>query len=78
MDTFQVAKSGSGGDTQPRKDMVAKTGQPEETEAIKLQHKFLCGLGGSVKNNIFFLEDSQTIIYPCGHNIVIYNMDDRS
>ena len=58
--------------------MVAKTGQPEETEAIKLQHKFLCGLGGSVKNNIFFLEDSQTIIYPCGHNIVIYNMDDRS
>lgn len=63
---------------QPKSNVVAKQGQLEDQESIKLQHKFLCGLGGSVKQNIFFLDDSQTILYPCGHNIIVYNMDDRS
>jgi hypothetical protein len=37
----------------------------------------MCGLKGDVKNNVFFLDD-QTILYPCGHNVIIYNMEERS
>jgi WD40 repeat protein len=37
----------------------------------------LCGLKGDVKMNIHFI-DNQNVLYPCGHNIVIYNTDDRS
>jgi hypothetical protein len=28
---------------------------------------------GDVANNIHYLEDSQTLLYPVGNNIVIYN-----
>lgn len=30
-----------------------------------------------MKQNIFFLDDQQ-LLYPCGHNIVIYNTDDKT
>ena len=67
-----------GGEGQPRRDIIPKTNQAEDPESIKLQHKFLCGLGGRVKQNVFFLDDSQTIVYPCGHNVIIYNLEDRT
>ena len=44
---------------------------------MSAQPKFLFGLKTNVRNNIHFLDDSR-IIYPCGHNVVIYNQDDRS
>jgi len=44
---------------------------------VSAQPKFLFGLKTNVRNNIHFLDDSR-IIYPCGHNVVIYNQDDRS
>lgn len=44
---------------------------------VSISAKFLFGLKGDVRTNVYYLDD-QTIIYPCGHNIVIYNMDDRS
>ena len=50
----------------------------EAAEDVQLQQKFLCGLGGNVRQNVFFLDDAQTIIYPCGHNVIIYNMEDKS
>ena len=36
--------------------------------------KFISGLKGDVTDNIFLLDDTQ-VVYPVGHNIVIYNMD---
>lgn len=39
--------------------------------------KFLFGHKGDVRKNIFFLEDNY-VLYPCGHNIVIYNSSDRT
>ena len=39
--------------------------------------KFMFGLNSSVKNGIHFLDD-QRILYPCGHNIVIYSLEDKS
>jgi hypothetical protein len=35
------------------------------------------GLKGDVVNNIHFLDDIK-VLYPCGHNIVIYNIEDKS
>lgn len=49
----------------------------EGAQNISLAPKFLFGLKGDVKQNIFFIND-QTVIYPCGHNIVVYNIDDRT
>lgn len=39
--------------------------------------RFMFGLKGDVRNNVHFLDD-QRVLYPCGHNIVIYNLDDKS
>ena len=34
------------------------------------------GVKGDVKNNLFYLDD-QRVLYPSGHNIIIYNIDDK-
>ncbi len=39
--------------------------------------KFFFGHKGDVSGNLFFLDNS-TVCYPCGHNIVIYSIDDKS
>ena len=58
-------------------ETVTKIKGPEGAQNISLGPKFLCGLKGDVKMNIFH-KDDQTVIYPCGHNIVIYNTEDKS
>jgi hypothetical protein len=45
--------------------------------AANVQPKFLFGVDGNVTNNLHFL-DHNTVIYPCGHNIVIYRTDEKS
>lgn len=44
---------------------------------ITLNPRFLFGLKGDVRNNIFFLEEN-VVLYPCGHNVVIFNIEDKS
>lgn len=39
--------------------------------------KFMFGFNADVKGNLFYL-DENTVIYPCGHNIVFFRTDDRS
>lgn len=34
------------------------------------------GIKGSVKNNISFA-DENIVVYPCGHNVVIHNMESK-
>ena len=73
MENPQSATAGDGahqGGAHHKKD------QQPTAQNISLGTKFLFGLKGDVKNNIFFLDD-QTVIYPCGHNIVFYNTDDK-
>lgn len=54
-----------------------KTGSLGSAHNIQCQPRFFFGLKGDVKNNVFFVEDN-TVVYPCGHNVVIYNMQDKS
>lgn len=35
------------------------------------------GFNSEVKNNLIFL-DENTVIYPCGQNVVLYRIDDKS
>jgi len=39
--------------------------------------KFMFGFDANVKGNLHFL-DENTVIYPCGNNVVIYRTDDKS
>ena len=39
--------------------------------------KFIAGLKGDVSDNVFFLNDNE-VIYPAGHNVVIYNIEDKT
>ena len=45
--------------------------------SITVMPKFMYGVKSSVRNNVHFLGDHH-VIYPCGHNMVIYCLDDKS
>lgn len=38
--------------------------------------RYLFGIKGSVKNSIAFA-DENAVVYPCGHNVVIHNMESK-
>ena len=42
-----------------------------------LSHGHLFGLKADVKNNIFFVEE-HLVAYPCGHNVVLLNLETRA
>ena len=44
---------------------------------MMLTPKFIAGLRTEVKTNIFYLTDN-TVLYPVGHNIAIFNTEDKS
>ena len=43
---------------------------------IKVEPKFFFGLKGDVTNNVMFVDDN-TVIYPCGHNVVLYSINEK-
>lgn len=45
--------------------------------APMLQHNHIFGLKSDVANNIHFVEDNQ-VLYPAGHNIIIYNLHTKT
>jgi hypothetical protein len=38
----------------------------------------MAGLRHDISNNIHFIEKDQYLCYPVGHNIVLYNIEDKS
>ena len=42
-----------------------------------LPFRFIFGVNGEIKQNIYLLEDHR-LIYSAGHNIVLYNTEDKS
>uniref|UniRef100_K3WE96 Uncharacterized protein n=1 Tax=Globisporangium ultimum (strain ATCC 200006 / CBS 805.95 / DAOM BR144) TaxID=431595 RepID=K3WE96_GLOUD len=41
-----------------------------------LIHRYLFGIKGSVKNSISFA-DENIVVYPCGHNVIVHNMESK-
>ena len=39
--------------------------------------KFIASLKTEVKDNIFYLDEHE-VIYPAGHNVVFFNLDDKT
>ena len=44
---------------------------------VTAQPKFSFGLKGDVANNVWYL-DEQSIIYPAGANLVVFNIDQKA
>ena len=40
-------------------------------------YRFIFGVNGEIRNNVFILEDHR-LVYSAGHNIVLYNTEDKS
>jgi hypothetical protein len=40
--------------------------------------KFIAGIKTDVKESILYGMDDKEVIYPAGHNIVFYNIEDKS
>ena len=55
----------------------ASQGALADNPPITLQCKFISGLKSDVTDNIFFLDDNQ-VVYPAGHNIVVYHLEDAT
>ena len=43
---------------------------------ISCTPSFFFGLKGDVTNNCLFVDDN-TVIYPCGHNVILFSMSER-
>ena len=46
-------------------------------QGITVSPRFIFGINGQLKNNLFLLEDHR-IVYTAGHNVVVYNTEDKS
>ena len=40
-------------------------------------HSFIFGINGELQQNLYLLEDHR-VVYPSGHNVVVYNTEDKS
>ena len=61
-------------DTEMSRSMSLKKDTSSNASALP---KFMFGFDADVKGNLHFLDDN-TVIYPCGHNVVIYRTDEKS
>lgn len=46
-------------------------------QGITVSQRFVFGINGELKNNLFLLEDHR-VVYTAGHNVVVYNTEDKS
>jgi hypothetical protein len=44
---------------------------------VSLIPKFIYGCNGEIPNNLFMIDDRK-VMYLSGHNVVIYNTDDKT
>ena len=73
---MEPATDENGGDQ--KQNQLAIVPHEKAAQNIAVKPRFLFGLKGDVRNNVYFLEDNARILYPCGHNVVIYHTDDRT
>ena len=60
----------------PEHQLRAGADSTLKNHSISVQPKFFFGLKGDVTNNCIFV-DENTVIYPCGHNVILYSMSER-
>ena len=45
-------------------------------QSTTLTPQFIFGINGQIKNNLHVV-DEKKLLYVAGHNVIIYNMDER-
>ena len=50
---------------------------PTDESHTILVPKFISGLKSNVNNNLIYIDD-QTVCYPVGHNVVLYNLEEKT
>jgi len=50
---------------------------PTDESNTILIPKLISGLKSNVNNNIIYIDD-QTVCYPVGHNVVLYNFEEKT
>ncbi len=44
---------------------------------VTLTPRFVFGANGQIKNNLHIIDDSK-VMYVAGHNVILYNIEERS
>ena len=57
--------------------MSAAALQATANQNIVCAPRFFIGVKADVRNSVFYIDDD-IILYPCGHNIILYSISDRS
>eukprot|EP00927_Polykrikos_kofoidii_P044410 TRINITY_DN38389_c0_g1_i1.p1 TRINITY_DN38389_c0_g1~~TRINITY_DN38389_c0_g1_i1.p1 ORF type:complete len:1288 (+),score=271.17 TRINITY_DN38389_c0_g1_i1:192-4055(+) len=71
-----VAAAASTG-TQQVAAQVSQVSAPADERAVSLAHRHVFGLRSNVKGNIHFTDQETQILYPAGHNTILYLTDQR-
>lgn len=53
------------------------TVSPRYPQPYSSIYRFIFGVNGELRNNLFLLEDHR-LMYSAGHNIVVYNFEDKT
>lgn len=63
----------------PAEEKKSNTVSTEEHESGSLQliPNFIAGLAEKIRDSIFFYDDSH-VVYPVGHNVCVYNSEERT
>jgi len=44
---------------------------------VTLTPRFIFGVNGQIKNNLFIIEEKK-LVYVAGHNVIIYNVEENT
>ncbi|TMW63634.1 hypothetical protein Poli38472_002575 [Pythium oligandrum] len=71
-----MASSGIGANPNAGGATTSAAAAASSTNGPMLIPRYLFGIKGNVKNHIAFA-DENLVVYPCGHNVVIHNMESK-
>ena len=59
-----------------KREMQSKSLSNLGLQSTTLTPQFIFGINGQIKNNLHVV-DEKKLLYVAGHNVIIYNMDER-
>ena len=51
--------------------------EQDHSGSLQLIPQFIAGLAEKIRDSIFFYDDSH-VVYPVGHNVCVYNAEERT
>jgi hypothetical protein len=60
-----------------KKSAVALVEEPDSTDKLQLIPQFIAGLAEKIRDSVYYYDDSH-VVYPVGHNVCVYNTEERT